>query len=384
MTAGAGGHPGEGRQWTSRSHAASSSGGGRWIPLRRVLADGEVRLRVERFGFSSNNVTYAVIGDMLRYWDCFPASPADPGDAPDWGRVPAWGFAEVVETRSPDVVVGERLFGFLPMSTELVILAGRADDATVSDVSPHRAGLAAAYNSLRRCAADPAWRPDREELQMLLYPLFFTSFLIDDFLADQDDLGADPGGGDQRVGEDLDRSRPPAAGAGAPRRRPHLGRQRRVLPVARRLRRGAHLRRRATGSPWRPSVLVDVAGNQDVVRAVHHRLGDVLAASLIVGDTHWDHQAAADRRRTARAGPDVLLRTQPGRQADRRLGPRRARPPPGRGLERLRRLGRGLAHPASTPRAPRPSSTSSAPTCPGRVDPRVGTICTLATQEVPA
>ena len=146
-----------------------------------ALADGEARLRIDRFGFSSNNVSYAVIGEMLRYWEAFPAADGS-DDTVTWGRVPVWGFAEVVETRSPNVAVGERLFGFLPMSTELVITAGRGDASSVSDVAAHRAELAGPYNSLRRCAADPAWRADREDLQMLLYPLFFTSYLIDDSL----------------------------------------------------------------------------------------------------------------------------------------------------------------------------------------------------------
>jgi len=159
-------------------------------PGRRPLADGEARLCVDRFGFSSNNVSYAVIGDLLRYWEAFPASPADPGDGTVWGRVPVWGFADVVESRSPDVVVGERLFGFLPMSTELVIEPGRSTPGEVCDVAAHRSVLAGPYNAYRRCAVDPAYRPDGEELQMLLYPLFFTSFVIDDFVADHDDFGA--------------------------------------------------------------------------------------------------------------------------------------------------------------------------------------------------
>ena len=43
-------------------------------PPSRPLAEGEARLRIDRFGFSSNNVSYAVIGDLLRYWEAFPAS----------------------------------------------------------------------------------------------------------------------------------------------------------------------------------------------------------------------------------------------------------------------------------------------------------------------
>jgi hypothetical protein len=256
------------------------------------LEDGQARLRIDRFGFSSNNVSYAVIGDMLRYWDFFPAAEAGAGGETQWGRVPAWGFADVVETRSADLAVGERLFGFLPMSTELVIDVGQADATRVVDVAPHRSEMAGAYNGYMRCAGDPVYRPDREEVQMLLYPLFFTSFVISDFLEDNDDFGAE-----QVVITSA--SAKTALGAAS-------------LIHAR------GLRTVGVTSPGNlefcrslgvyddlvvyddvatldqvPSVLVDVSGNQDVVSAVHRRLEGTLAHSMIVGDTHWDHQATS-------------------------------------------------------------------------------------------
>ena len=52
-------------------------------------ADGEALLRVDRVGLTANNVTYAVFGDSMRYWDFFPSQPG-------WGRVPLWGFADLV------------------------------------------------------------------------------------------------------------------------------------------------------------------------------------------------------------------------------------------------------------------------------------------------
>ena len=65
------------------------------------LDEGEVRLRVDAFGFTANNITYAAAGDMIGYWTFFPAP--DPGDEVNWGRVPVWGFADVVESRSDGV-----------------------------------------------------------------------------------------------------------------------------------------------------------------------------------------------------------------------------------------------------------------------------------------
>lgn len=39
------------------------------------LTDGEVRLRVDRIRLSANNVTYAVLGRPLRYWQFFLFEP---------------------------------------------------------------------------------------------------------------------------------------------------------------------------------------------------------------------------------------------------------------------------------------------------------------------
>jgi hypothetical protein len=43
--------------------------------------EGEVLFQVGKFAFSANNVTYALLGEALRYWDIFPAEPG-------WGRIP--------------------------------------------------------------------------------------------------------------------------------------------------------------------------------------------------------------------------------------------------------------------------------------------------------
>lgn len=112
-------------------------------PVSLPLGDGQARIAVDRFGFSSNNVTYAVVGELLRYWDFFPAAPADPGDDTAWGRIPVWGFGDVVESLAPELAEGERLFGYYPMSSELVIVPGRAQERTITDIALHRAELPA-------------------------------------------------------------------------------------------------------------------------------------------------------------------------------------------------------------------------------------------------
>ena len=95
-----------------------------------------------------------------------------------------WGFAEVERSEADGVEPGTRLYGYLPPSSHLVVTAADAGERGFVDASPHRASLPSAYHRYLASGTDPFYRPDTEDVQMLLRPLFFTSFLIDDQLAD--------------------------------------------------------------------------------------------------------------------------------------------------------------------------------------------------------
>jgi hypothetical protein len=157
------------------------------VPLPEP-GDGQVRLRVERVGMTANNVTYAVFGEAMRYWDFFPAEPVD-GVAQ--GRVPLWGFAVVEASTVPEVPEGQRLYGYLPTSSHLVVQPAKVDAKGFRDGSAHRQHLPAPYNKLTTTAADPAYDPDLEDLQVLYRPLFMTSFMLADFVVDNGCFGAD-------------------------------------------------------------------------------------------------------------------------------------------------------------------------------------------------
>src|SRR5205807_8154878 len=75
---------------------------------------GQALLRVDSFGLTANNVTYAVFGERMSYWNFFPA---DEG----WGRVPMWGFAEVAQSEAEGVEPGARFYGYLPPSSSLLV-----------------------------------------------------------------------------------------------------------------------------------------------------------------------------------------------------------------------------------------------------------------------
>jgi Protein of unknown function (DUF2855) len=70
---------------------------------------GEALFEVERFGFSANNVTYALLGEALHYWDLFPAEPG-------WGRIPVWGYLRVVASAVPGLAAGRWAFVEMTLS----------------------------------------------------------------------------------------------------------------------------------------------------------------------------------------------------------------------------------------------------------------------------
>lgn len=244
------------------------------------LEPGEVRLAVDAFALTANNITYAAIGDLLQYWNFFPA----PGE---WGRVPVWGYADVVESTLDEVAVGTRLYGYLPMSDELVITPGRIGPDELFDAAPHRASMASTYNRYVRVPAGDQRDLAAEARQMLLYPLFFTSFLIDDALADRSFSGASTvvvssassktaiGTAFQLRARDVE-----VIGLTSPGNRAFVE----GLDIYDRVVTYDDLGALATGS----AVYVDIAGNTQLKVDVHRHYGDDLAASMIVGDTHWD------------------------------------------------------------------------------------------------
>ncbi|MGI9019849.1 MAG: DUF2855 family protein [Solirubrobacterales bacterium] len=250
---------------------------------------GEASLAVKTFGMTANNVTYAVMGEVMSYWDFFPV--AEKG----WGRLPTWGFAEVEVSEVEGVEPGQRYYGYWPAASRLLVTPGRVDKRGFVDASPHRAELPSAYHGYLRTDADPFYRSDSEELQMLLRPLFFTSFLIDDQLADE---GLADGGPVLMASAS---SKTALAAAFM------LAQREGVEPVALTSERnvefveGLGIYARTVAYPdiesldREPATFVDFAGNGEVRSAVHSHFGDELRHSMGVGVTHWeDSEGGAD------------------------------------------------------------------------------------------
>jgi NADPH:quinone reductase-like Zn-dependent oxidoreductase len=258
------------------------------------LGPGQVLFRVDRFAFTANNVSYALVGDELGYWRFFPA--------PDgWGRIPAMGFGDVVQSTHPEVTEGTRCFGFYPMSRYLVIEPGRVSPSQIVDAAAHREGLAPTYSQYSPVGHDALYQVEHEDVLMLLRGLFTTAFLAEDFLVDRNLFGAESvliSSASSKTGIALghlvsQRGRTRAVGLTSARHLEFvsgLGCYDQVLAyddIA-----------ALDGSA--PAVFVDMAGSGAIRRAVHENFDDRLRHSCSIGATHWD----ADRSPGALPGPE--------------------------------------------------------------------------------
>jgi hypothetical protein len=266
------------------------------------LAAGQVLLRVDRFALTSNNISYAAAGDLLDYWGFFPAEAG-------WGRIPAMGFADVIDTKHADVAEGTRVFGFFPMASHLVVDATDAGPAQFVDGVAHRAKHAQAYRQYLRVGADPIYEAEREDQILLLRGLFLTSFLVDSFLSDHDGFGANTtviGSASSKTAIALAfllsrQGRGRVVGVTSPRNVAFVEGlgfydETLVYDDVKSLPADA------------PTVFVDHSGDGDFVNGLHQHFGDSLKHSCIVGATHWNAAPRAD----ALPGPKPAFFFAPG------------------------------------------------------------------------
>ncbi|OBK13641.1 DUF2855 family protein [Mycobacterium asiaticum] len=247
--------------------------------------DGQALLRVESFGLTANNITYAVFGEAMRYWDFFPTVD------PNWGKLNVWGYAHVEESRHRDLAQGMRVYGYLPCASHLLVVPDRINEKGFVDAAPHRAALPSAYQGYRDVQTDPVYAADREAEHILFFPLFFTSFLIDDFVADEGFFGADT------IVISSASSKTAIIAAYLLAKRADI----RVVGLT-----SAGNREFVAGLdiydsvvlydniselPGDRAVFIDISGDGAIRTAIHAHYGDRLAHSAAVGMTHWTQMA---------------------------------------------------------------------------------------------
>ncbi len=247
------------------------------------LTDGQILVRVDEFALTANNVTYAFAGETIGYWQFYPE------DA-EWGVVPVWGFAEVIESRCDGVTAGTRIWGFLPMASHAVMTPGRIGPRGFVDAAPHRAALPAVYNAYAITNDDPPALTAIADARSVMFPLLTTSWLIADYLADNGWFGAKQvliGSASSKTGygtahfigeTGTDVAVTGLTSPGNIAFVEGLGVCNAVIGYG----------DVATLDPSVPTAYVDMAGDRAVLSAVHHHFADKLVASIAVGVTHWD------------------------------------------------------------------------------------------------
>ena len=251
------------------------------------LADGHIRLKVDAFALTANNVTYASFGEAMGYWNFFPAADAA------FGRVPVWGFATVTESRAEGISPGARVYGYLPISDAFDIQPVRVTASGFMDGAAHRQGLAPIYNTYIFNSADPAYDPAFEAQQMLFRPLFTTGWMIDDCLME---TGSD-------IPETVVIS---SASSKTALALAHCLKQRGTVDAVALTSPGNKAYVEGTGLYARTvtyddvdnlharglTAYVDFLGRPALTADVHHALKDRLVRSLVIGVTDWEGNRA--------------------------------------------------------------------------------------------
>ncbi len=258
-----------------------------------TIGPGEALLKLDRYALTANNVTYAVFGEPFGYWKFFPAPEGE-------GRVPVWGFGDVVESKVDGVAPGQRVYGFFPFGDHLAVTPGKLTGQGFSDMAEHRQSLSPFYNDYH--FAKPGASAEEEGFACVFRPLFATAFLIDLFLTEKGAFAA------KRVALSSASSKTAVGLAYLLKRRGDvevvaltspsnaafctaIGYYDRVVGY------GAYGDIPADGG----LVLVDFAGDAAVHTGLHQRLGEQFVYNCMVGATHWDAP------RSQPAGPAQVL-----------------------------------------------------------------------------
>jgi hypothetical protein len=275
-----------------------------------ALAPNTVRLRLDLFALTANNITYAAMGaGNLAYWDFFPGTD-------DWGRPPCWGFGTVMQATVDEVTVGTRYYGYFPIADVLDVTPQRAGPRGFVDGAPHRSSKSAVYNQYLNVATDPAYVDSFEAEQVLFRPLYATGWWAADFVT---------AGAPRAIVVSSASSKTALSMAHQLRRKADA-----ELVALTSARNEAYVRETglydrtltydaldALASPL-TTAYVDFLGREEVISAVHRAIGGNLVRSIVIGATDWcDKPGGIQVPRQAVVGPTPEFFFVPAYAADR-------------------------------------------------------------------
>jgi len=276
----------------------------RYQPLRdynEIALDGGAVLQVEKFALTANNITYGVAGDLIGYWQFFPA------ELP-WGHIPVWGIGTVVRSGHPDLNTGDRYYGYFPMASYLLVKPEKVTVRGFADGASHRSELPAVYNQYSLMTEENGFKPGFDDHQMIYKPLFTTSFVLNDFLEDNSFFGAEKvilSSASSKTSFGLayllnQSKQVNVVGLTSVNNRGFVD----ALGVYDQTVTYDELGRLAAAERV---VYVDMAGNRSVLAELHNLLKDNMAYSCGVGITHWDSRDGEDPASLPGARPRMFF-----------------------------------------------------------------------------
>lgn len=270
------------------------------------IAQGEISVKIERFAFTANNISYGVVGERIGYWKFFPTfNPDAKTDADNkWGVIPVWGIGVVEESRCAGIEEGERLYGYFPMGSHLVLKPEKIKQERFLDGSEHRASLPPVYNNYNRLNTEENYTADTDDERILLMPLYATSFCLYDFLIDNKWFGASKDANGQVIIPSA--SSKTALGLAYAlcddKNAPHLvgftsSTNRQMVKACGLYDQVLSYDQLSGIDASRPSVIIDMSGNGQVLSDLHGALGEQMRYCANVGLTHYDSN---------KMGPDFI------------------------------------------------------------------------------
>lgn len=256
-----------------------------------AVQNGQVIVRIVRFGLTANNITYGVVGDRIGYWQFFPTAD------PDWGVIPVWGIGIVEHSGVDAIAVGERLYGYWPMGSHAILTPNRVNEMLFFDGSEHRSKLAAVYNRYLRLSNDPEDDPSTDDMRMVLWPLYATSFCLYDLSLDNNWFGAKQvlivsASSKTGIGTGYafktDPEAPKIIGLTSAGNREKVAALDLYDEVLTYDQIEEHL------SPDIPTLIIDMSGSGRVISRLHTLLGDNMRFTSHVGLTHYSETGMGD------------------------------------------------------------------------------------------
>ena len=255
--------------------------------LGNDIDENQVLLKVERFSFTANNVTYGVAGDAIGYWQFFPPTENLNNE---WGCIPMWGFAEVVSSNNDDIKNGERIFGYFPPANNLLVNPIKISPQSFVDGKEHRKELPPVYNNYVRLNGEENYDSSMDNVRALLFPLHITAFCLCDALEEQAYEGASQViiiSASSKTGIGLaqglaDNADSPKIVGLTSRNNTNflegLGCYDEVISYD----------QLEKINNQDLSVMVDMSGNREILSSIQDSLGNNMVKCLTVGMTHWN------------------------------------------------------------------------------------------------